>query len=97
MERCRQVGATFVAYAPFGGSGPAASVGDRFPAFATIAADRGVSPQQVVLAWQLSLGDHVLPIPGATRPETIMDSALAACLELTEDELARCSTSGGRS
>lgn len=96
LERCRQVRTTFVAYAPFGGSGPAASVGDRFPAFAAIAADRGVSPQQVVLAWQLSLGEHVLPIPGATRPETIMDSARAADLQLTDEELARCSTTGGR-
>ena len=44
------------------------------------AADHGVSPQQVVLAWELSLGEHVIPIPGARRPESIIDSAKAADL-----------------
>ena len=31
----------------------------------------------------------VIPIPGASRPESIIDSARAADLELTESELAR--------
>ena len=47
----------------------------------------GVSPQQVALAWLLSLGPTVIPIPGASRPESITDSAQAAELELTQDEL----------
>ena len=49
----------------------------RFAAFGEIAAAHGVSPQQVVLAWELSLGDHVIPIPGARRPASITDSAKA--------------------
>jgi aryl-alcohol dehydrogenase-like predicted oxidoreductase len=47
-----------------------------------------------VLAWELSLSEHVIPIPGASRPESIADSAKAADLVLSEDELARCSASG---
>ena len=35
-----------------------------------------------------------IPIPGASRPETIRDSAAAAELELTADELQRLSTTG---
>ena len=58
-------------------------------------AEHGVSPQQVVLAWELSLGEHVIPIPGARRPESITDSAKAADLQLSDEELARCSASGG--
>ena len=68
-------------------------VGDRFAAFGEIAAEHGVSPQQVVLAWELSLGEHVIPIPGARRPESITDSAKAADLMLSDEELARCSAS----
>src|SRR5918993_1043018 len=49
-----------------------------------------------VLAWELSLGDHVIPIPGARRPQSITDSAKAADLVLSDEELARCSASGGR-
>mgnify|MGYP006788347373 FL=1 len=58
-----------------------------YPAFHEIGLAHGVSPQQVVLAWELSLGEHVIPIPGASRPESITDSAQAAHLELTDAEL----------
>jgi aryl-alcohol dehydrogenase-like predicted oxidoreductase len=54
-----------------------------------------VSPQQVVLAWELSLSECVIPIPGARRPESIMDSARAADLKLSDEELQRCSATGG--
>ena len=44
-----------------------------------------------MLAWELSLSEHVIPIPGARRPASITDSAKAADLVLSaEDELARC-------
>ena len=42
-----------------------------------------MSPQQVALAWLLSLSPVVIPIPGASRPESIEDSVQAAELELT--------------
>ena len=46
-----------------------------------------VSPQQVALAWLLSLSPAMIPIPGASRPESIEDSVRALDLELTADEL----------
>jgi aryl-alcohol dehydrogenase-like predicted oxidoreductase len=54
-----------------------------------------VSPQRVVLAWLLSLTPTVIPIPGSTRPESILDSVQAASLALTDDELARVHAAGG--
>jgi aryl-alcohol dehydrogenase-like predicted oxidoreductase len=47
----------------------------------------GVSPQRVALAWLLALSEVVIPIPGASRPETIRDSLAAVELELSDDEL----------
>ena len=47
----------------------------------------GVSPQQVALAWLLSLSPTVIPIPGARRAESITDSLRAVELELSQDEL----------
>ena len=38
---------------------------------------------------------RVVPIPGASRPESIRDSALAADLVLTDAELAALSASVG--
>jgi aryl-alcohol dehydrogenase-like predicted oxidoreductase len=43
----------------------------------------------VTLAWHLAQAEVVLPIPGASRPASIVDSAAAADLTLTEDQLAR--------
>lgn len=50
-----------------------------------------MSPQQVALAWELALADVVIPIPGASRPESITDSAKAADLVLTPEEVASLS------
>ena len=96
LEFCGERGIAYLPWSPLGGTGGGArEVGDRFAVFADIAADHGVSPQQVVLAWELSLSEHVIPIPGARRPQSITDSAKAADLVLSDEELARCSASGG--
>ena len=54
-----------------------------------VAAARGVSPQRVALAWELALAPVVVPIPGASRPESIEDSVQAPDLELTTEEVER--------
>lgn len=90
LDYCGEHGVAFLAWSPLGGTGSASKeVGARFSVFADIAADHGVSPQQIVLAWELAKGDHVIPIPGASRPASITDSAKAADLVLTTDEIDR--------
>ena len=74
-----------------GTGGGAAALAERFGVLTEVADAHGVSPQQVTLAWQLSLGEHVIPIPGASRPASIVDSARAMDLELTDDEVERIS------
>ncbi|TBT83111.1 aldo/keto reductase [Propioniciclava sinopodophylli] len=88
---CGERGIAFVPWSPLGGVGGGHDVGDRFPVLAEVADAHGVSPQVVTLAWELSLGDHVVPIPGASRPASITDSAKALDLELTPEELERIS------
>ena len=86
----------FLPWSPLGGTGGGArKVGEDFSAFAEVAEAHGVSPQQVVLAWELSLGDHVIPIPGARRIESITDSAKAADLQLSAEELERLNATRG--
>jgi len=89
LELCAELGIAFLPWSPLGGSGRAGVLGAEHPAFAEVAAERGVSAQQVCLAWELAKAPVVVPIPGASRPETIRDSALAAELVLTAEELAR--------
>jgi aryl-alcohol dehydrogenase-like predicted oxidoreductase len=79
----------FLPWSPLGGIGNAERVQKRYPAFAEVAQGRGISAQQVTLAWMLAKGDNVIPIPGSSRPETAQASAEAADIDLTADEVAR--------
>ncbi|QJQ31088.1 aldo/keto reductase [Sphingomonas lacunae] len=53
-----------------------------------VAAKHGVSAAQVALAWLLAQGDDVVPIPGTKRRVTMEDSAAAAELALTAEDIA---------
>ena len=89
LELCAELGVAFLAYKPLGGIGRAGDLGSIHAAFAEVATERGVSPQQVALAWSLAKAPVVIPIPGASRPESILDSVGAVDLALTPEELAR--------
>ena len=88
LEHCAELGIAFLPWSPLGGIRNAGDLGGRHDAFAQVAADHQVSPQQVALAWELALAPIVIPIPGSSRPASIQDSVLAADLVLTADELA---------
>jgi aryl-alcohol dehydrogenase-like predicted oxidoreductase len=87
LELADELGIAFLPWSPLGGITSAADLGTKFAPFRDVAEARGVSPQVVALAWHLSKSPHVIPIPGSSRPETIRDSATAADLELTDEEL----------
>ncbi|AQP47028.1 aldo/keto reductase [Tessaracoccus aquimaris] len=93
LEYCGKNRVAFLPWSPLGGTGGGAKrLGERFPAILSVAEAHGVSVQQVTLAWELALGSHVIPIPGASRPESITDSALAMSLALSDDEVAALSS-----
>ena len=54
-----------------------------------IAAEHGVTPAQVALAWIYSRGDDIVPIPGTRRPTRLEENVGALALTLTEYDLAR--------
>jgi aryl-alcohol dehydrogenase-like predicted oxidoreductase len=85
---CERYGIAFLPWSPLGGISNAAEAAGRHDPVAEAARNHGVSPQQVALAWLLSLSPVMIPIPGASRPESIEDSVKAAGLELSEDERA---------
>lgn len=86
---CAAEGIAFLPWSPLGGIGRGRDLGGRHRVFSEVAEAHGVSAQQVALAWQLAKAPAVIPIPGSSRPETITDSAAAASLRLSDDELAR--------
>jgi 1-deoxyxylulose-5-phosphate synthase len=54
-----------------------------------VAAERGVSPAQVALAWLLHKPGVTAPIVGATKVEHVEDALAAEALSLSEDEIQR--------
>ncbi|MEV5357839.1 aldo/keto reductase [Streptomyces sp. NPDC052693] len=88
LRLCDELGIAFLPWSPLGGIAKAGELGSAHGAFARIAEQHGVSPQRVCLAWMLAKSPVVVPIPGASRPETIRDSAAASDLVLTDTELA---------
>jgi aryl-alcohol dehydrogenase-like predicted oxidoreductase len=87
LDLCAELGLAFLPYSPLGGARHAADLGSDHEPFAAVARKHGVSPQQVALAWSLSRSPVVVPIPGASRPESITDSAAASALVLDEEDL----------
>jgi aryl-alcohol dehydrogenase-like predicted oxidoreductase len=55
----------------------------------TLAAEKGVTPSQLALAWVLARGDDIVPIPGTKRRKYLEENAAAAEIELTPEEIDR--------
>jgi aryl-alcohol dehydrogenase-like predicted oxidoreductase len=94
LAHCMALGIAFLPWSPLGGIGNSERLAKDFPAISEIAAARGVSHQQVTLAWMLAKGPGVIPIPGSSRPETARASAAAAEIELSADEVAQLDAAG---
>lgn len=92
LRLSEQLGLAFLPWSPLGGISRSSLDGPYGPtstgtAFHRIAAERGVSPQQIALAWLLARSPAVIPVPGASRPVSIADSARAVELTLNTQEL----------
>ena len=58
-------------------------------ALTQIAADKGITPAQLALAWILHQGDHIAPIPGTTKISRLEENVGAVDVTLSADDLAR--------
>jgi aryl-alcohol dehydrogenase-like predicted oxidoreductase len=54
-----------------------------------IAAEKQVKPAQLALAWVLSRGQDIVPIPGTKRRSYLEENVAALEISLSEEELAR--------
>jgi aryl-alcohol dehydrogenase-like predicted oxidoreductase len=54
-----------------------------------IAAEKGVTPAQLAIAWLLAQGADIVPIPGTKRRTYLEQNAGAVDVELTADDLSR--------
>jgi aryl-alcohol dehydrogenase-like predicted oxidoreductase len=59
------------------------------PAYHALAQEAGCSPAQLALAWLLHQGEHIVPIPGTTSVEHLLDDLAAVDVKLDASLLAR--------
>jgi aryl-alcohol dehydrogenase-like predicted oxidoreductase len=62
---------------------------DRYAPLRGLAAELGLTPAQLALAWLLHAGDDVVPIPSTRTPAHLDENLAAADVELSPETLAR--------
>lgn len=86
LEYCERKGLTFFPWSPLGGSQRVKGL-QEFAPIANLAQAKGVSVYAIVLAWLRAKSPCVLPIPGASKPESITDSLTALNVTLSSREV----------
>ena len=56
---------------------------------------KGCTPAQLAIAWLLSRGTDIVPIPGSTRPERVEENAAAVAIALSSEEMRALAAVGG--
>lgn len=52
-----------------------------------MATEKNATPTQISLAWMLCKKPYIIPIPGTTKTERILENAKAADIILTQEEI----------
>lgn len=95
VESCAAEEIAYLIYSPLGGPGRIRQLTTAFPDAHELAEELGVTLPRLVLAWELAQRSNVIPVVGATRPESAADAARAMELELSLAELARLDAAFG--
>ena len=85
-EYCRDNGILLIAHRPLGGDRRKGLARDIV--LRTVASRLNATPEEVALAWLLTFGERVVPLPGATKVESVASIARAASIRLTDDDRA---------
>lgn len=93
VAACEKHGLTYLPYSVVGGHRGQARTADQ-PLLRQLGKKYGATPYRVVVAWHLAKSPCVLPIPGASKPGSISDSAAAAGLKLEAADVAKIDALG---
>jgi len=87
IDFCREQGLTYIAHSPVGGHYGHLRLSD-IPLLIDLAGKYARSTYVIALAWLLAKGEHILPIPGASKLRSVEDSLQAVTVTLTEEDVA---------
>lgn len=86
LEYCENESLTFLPWSPLGGSRRVSRLED-FPIISKLAKEKGVSAQSIVLAWLRAKSPCIVPIPGASKIDSIQDSVRSVDVKLSAEEV----------
>ena len=84
VQHCLANGIRILAYRPLGGATHTRL--DADPVLRAVAARHGATSAEVALAWLADLSPLIVPLPGATRVETMQSAARGQTIALTDDD-----------
>jgi pyridoxine 4-dehydrogenase len=90
LAHCEARGIGFIPWFPLG----AGSLAGPGSALAKVAAHLGATPGQVALAWTLKRSKVMLPIPGTSKVEHLVENVTAAGVKLSDEDFAALDAQG---
>ncbi len=82
---CEKYGVAYLPWSPLGGMNNKKAITDS-DAFEEVANKHNVSKYAIALAWEIKTSPSVIPIPGATRTESILDCITALDVTLSDED-----------
>jgi aryl-alcohol dehydrogenase-like predicted oxidoreductase len=94
IDICNEYGIAYLPWSPLGGGGNFKKIATgEIGAFKTMADSKGVSPYALTIAWHLNQFPTSIPIPGASKASSILDSLSGVDIKLTDSEIAELNAS----
>ena len=90
LEVCEKYGIAFLPWSPLGGVRTKDKI-SKSSVLEELAPKYSASPYGLALAWEMKYSPSVLPIPGATRTESILDCIRATEIELSDEDFKHIS------
>ena len=91
FEVCEGHNIAFLPWSPLGGVRTKSEISEA-SVFEELAPKYSATPFALALAWEMRYSPAVLPIPGATRAESILDCVSATKIELSDDDFEHIGT-----
>ncbi|MGQ0656836.1 MAG: aldo/keto reductase [Chromatiales bacterium] len=86
VDLCRARAVAYVPHSPVGGHHNHVRM-SAHPVLLRLAARHETSTYCIMLAWLFAKGEHIVPIPGASRVTSISDSLRAATIQLAAEDV----------
>lgn len=86
VELCKEQNVSYLPYSPVGGGYSHKKV-TEYEVFKKLSSKYNTSPYCIILSWLLSKGEHIIPIPGASKINSATDSPKAVNIELDNEDI----------